>query len=140
MSDQTASMLMVARLQDMITPGLDVIEDHVKKVGSSAASSLRPWDDEMGKLSEGLNETIIRLRAQKDLLQDPVYQQSAMQAAKLRAEISELTKAMSAEATAAKAVQTAESAADTAESSIFSNMRVRREAIVIAHELWALVL
>lgn len=81
----------------------------------------------MESLNASMQDNILRLRAQKDLLQDPVYQQSVKQAATLRDEVNALTKSTTGHGDALKA-------ADAAEKGIFSNMRTRREALVMAHE------
>ena len=97
-------LLYRAKFVDDVTPGV------------SSMSSV--WQKEFKAMEASLQDNIVKLRAQKELLSDPVYQQSAQQAAKLRAEINELTKATLHENEAVQLTS-----------------RSRKELIVLMHEL-----
>lgn len=92
----------------------------VEDVGKRARAAVSPWEKETEQLNTAMQESILRLTAQRDLLKDPAYQQSAAHAASLRDEIKKMTGA------------TVEH--EEKERGIFSNMRTRREAMVMAHE------
>ena len=114
----SASVELRAILDDQITPGLKAMQDAGQQMGNSVRQSVSVVTPEFEKLEAALQDNIFRLQAQKELLSDPVYQQSAKQAALLRAEVNELTKATMVETEATEL-----------------NARAKRELIVAGREL-----
>ena len=78
----------------------------------------RQGRDEISRTSDALGDSIVRLRAQKELLQDPVFVSNLKFQKELRDEINALTKAQLNE-----------------EEAVRLTTRSRRELIVLAHEL-----
>ena len=92
-----------------------------------AKNSATPLEREIENLNIQLGESITKLRAQKKVLQDPGYKARQAEVAGLKSEIAKMT-----ESTAKNSAE--QVGADAVEKGIFSNMRTRREALVMAHE------
>lgn len=63
----------------------------VDDVTGGVSSMSRAWQNELNAMTGSLQDNILKLKAQKEILTDPVYRQSAKQAAELRQEIKKLT-------------------------------------------------
>jgi len=92
-----------------------------------AKNSATPLEREIESLNIQLGESITKLRAQKEVLQDPGYKARQAEVAGLKSEIAKMT-----ESTVKNSAE--QVGADAVEKGIFSNMRTRREALVMAHE------
>lgn len=92
-----------------------------------AKNSATPLEREIESLNIQLGESITKLRAQKEVLQDPGYKARRAEVAGLKSEIAKMT-----ESTVKNSAE--QVGADAVEKGIFSNMRTRREALVMAHE------
>ena len=92
-----------------------------------AKNSATPLEREIENLNIQLGESVTKLRAQKEVLQDPGYKARQAEVAGLKSEIAKMT-----ESTAKNSAE--QVGADAVEKGIFSNMRTRREALVMAHE------
>jgi len=92
-----------------------------------AKNSATPLEREIENLNIQLGESVTKLRAQKEVLQDPGYKARQAEVAGLKSEIAKMT-----ESTAKNSAE--QVGADAVEKGIFSNMRTRREALVMVHE------
>ena len=92
-----------------------------------AKNSATPLEREIENLNIQLGESVTKLRAQKEVLQDPGYKARQAEVAGLKSEIAKMTKS-----TAKNSAE--QVGADAVEKGIFSNMRTRREALVMVHE------
>lgn len=84
------------------------------------------------KLSNALGDSILKLKAQKDLLNDPVFTANLRRQQSLRAEINQMTSALT-EVTGAHVAEKA--AIEAGDEAVKLTVRSRRELIVLAHEL-----
>lgn len=97
MSEPTISLRAI--IKDETASQLSAMNANLRQVGDAAGLAGRSFgvlDAESAKLSAALQDQIIKLRAQKELLSDPVYVKSAQQAAQLKKEVQDLTDGLSA--------------------------------------------
>lgn len=97
MSEPTISLRAI--IKDETASQLSAMNANLRQVGDAAGLAGRSFgvlDAESAKLSAALQDQIIKLKAQKELLSDPVYVKSAQQAAQLKKEVQDLTDGLSA--------------------------------------------
>ena len=83
-----------ARGMDGVTSRAKLMSESMSGLSGStrsAASSFSALDSETEKLSDALQDNIIKLRVQRDLLKDPAYAAAHQQAAALKKEVDALT-------------------------------------------------
>lgn len=91
MSEPTISLRAI--IKDETAAQLRAMAEGAKRVGEAATGAARSFgalDQETSKLTASLQDQIIKLKAQKELLSDPVYRKSAEQAAMLKREVDKL--------------------------------------------------
>lgn len=94
---------------------------------TAARASAQAWNAQVAGVTESLANQNRALLAQQQAMKSPEYQEHLAANKRLKEEIAAMT--------GATAKNTAETkAADAVESGIFSNMRTRREALVMVHE------
>lgn len=97
-----------------------------------AKAKKRDSRTETEKMSDALGDQIIKLKAQKEILQDPVFQSNLRRQQSLRAEVNQMTSALT-EVTGAHVAEKA--AIEASDEAVKLTVRSRRELIVLAHEL-----
>ena len=89
-----AGLSSTARGMDGVTSRAKLMSESMSGLSGStrsAASSFSALDSETEKLSDALQDNIIKLRVQRDLLKDPAYAAAHQQAAALKKEVDALT-------------------------------------------------
>ena len=82
---------LVGKFQDDITGPISAARASVASIGGAAQSSFASAAKSVAELSVKLQDNIVKLQAEKALLQDPVYRKRAQEAEQLKREIDGLT-------------------------------------------------
>ena len=87
----TNTFTLVGKFQDDISGPISVARASVASIGGAAQSSFASAASAVADLSNKLQDNIVKLHAEKALLQDPVYRKRAQEAEQLKREIDGLT-------------------------------------------------
>lgn len=90
----TNTFTLVGKFQDDISGPISAARASVASISGAAQSSFASAAKSVADLSIKLQDNIVKLQAEKALLQDPVYRKRAQEASQLRAEIDNLTGAV----------------------------------------------
>ena len=87
----TNTFTLVGKFQDDISGPISAARASVASIGGAAQSSFASAAKSVAELSVKLQDNIVKLQAEKALLQDPVYRKRAQEAEQLKREIDGLT-------------------------------------------------